>query len=152
MVKRIPDGYQVIMPYLSVDGAADAIEFYKDNFGAVERMRMAHPDGRVGHAELQFGDCVVMLSDEFPDMGVLGPKSLGGTSVTINLYVDDSDRIFDRAITAGATVVEPVENRFYGDRAGQLLDPWGHRWNISTHVEDVDPEEMQRRAAEEMSG
>jgi PhnB protein len=152
MVKPIPDGYQVIMPYLSVDGAADAIEFYKDIFGAVERMRMPQPDGRIGHAELQFGDCVVMLSDEFADMGILGPKSLGGTSVTINLYVDDSDRIFERAIAAGATVVEPVENRFYGDRAGQLLDPWGHRWNISTHVEDVEPEEMQRRAAEEMSG
>jgi PhnB protein len=152
MVNPIPDGYHVITPYLCVDGAADAIEFYKDVFGAVETVRMPQPDGRVGHAELQFGDSVVMLSDEFPEMGVVGPKTLGGTPMTLHLYVEDSDRTFERAVTAGSTVVQPVEDRFYGDRSGQLVDPWGHKWNVATHVEDVDPEEMQRRAAEEMSG
>ncbi len=152
MVNPIPDGYHVVTPYLCVDGAADAIEFYQDIFGAVETVRMAQPDGRVGHAELQFGDSVVMLSDEFPEMGIVGPKTLGGTPFTLHVYVDDSDRTFERAVAAGSTAVQPVEDRFYGDRSGQLVDPWGHKWNVSTHVEDVDPEEMQRRAAEEMSG
>jgi PhnB protein len=152
MVDPIPAGYHVVTPYLCVDGAADAIEFYKDVFGAVETVRMPQPDGRVGHAELQFGDSVVMLSDEFPEMGVMGPRSLGGTPVTLNLYVEDSERTFERAVAEGSTVVQPVEDRFYGDRSGQLVDPWGHKWNVSTHVEDVDPDEMQRRAAEEMSG
>ena len=148
MVKPIPEGYSVVMPYLCVDGASEAIEFYKAIFGAVETVRMPQPDGTVGHAELTFGDSVVMLSDEFPDMGVLSPKSIGGTPVTLNVYVDDADDVVNRAVSSGATVVQPIENRFYGDRAGQILDPWGHRWNVATHVEDVSPEEMQRRLAE----
>jgi PhnB protein len=148
MAKPIPEGYSTVMPYLSVDGAAEAIEFYKTMFGAVESVRMPQPDGSIGHAELTIGDSVVMLSDEFPDMGVLSPKSIGGTPVTLNVYVDDADDVVDRAVSAGATVVQPIEDRFYGDRAGQILDPWGHRWNVATHVEDVSPEEMQRRLAE----
>jgi PhnB protein len=151
MVDPIPTGYHTITPYLCVDGATDAIEFYKDVFGALESVRMPQPDGRVGHAELRFGDSAVMLSDEFPEMGVVGPKTLGGTPTTLYLYVEDADRTFERAVAAGSTVVQPVEDKFYGDRSGQLVDPWGHQWSVSTHIEDVDPEEMQRRAAEEMS-
>jgi PhnB protein len=147
MVSAIPEGYHVITPYLCVDGAADAIEFYKDVFGAVETVRMPQPDGRLGHAELTFGDSAVMLSDEFPEMGVVGPKTLGGTPLTLYLYVEDADRTFERAVAAGSIVLQPVEDRFYGDRSGTLVDPWGHKWSVSTHVEDVDPEEMQRRAA-----
>ena len=152
MVNPIPDGYPVVTPYLCVRGAADAIEFYADVFGAVERMRMPQPDGRIGHAELQIRDSVVMLADEFPDMGVLSPQSIGGTPVTLNVYVDDVDAAVDRAVAAGATLTRPVENKFYGDRAGQIVDPWGHQWSVATHVEDVAPDEMQRRAAEVTEG
>jgi PhnB protein len=150
MVDPVPEGYPVVTPYLSVRGAADAIGFYTDIFGATERMRMPGPDGRIGHAELQIRDSVVMLSDEFPDMGVLSPQSLGGTPVTLSIYVDDVDSVIDRAVAAGATLDRPIEDRFYGDRSGQIVDPWGHRWSIATHVEDVPPDEMQRRAAEFM--
>jgi PhnB protein len=151
-VKPIPDGYPQVSPYLCVDGASAAIDFYAKVFGATERMRMAGPDGKVGHAELQIGDSVVMLSDEFADMGVSSPKALGGTPVTISVYVTDVDGVFDVAVNSGATALRPVENQFYGDRSGQFEDPFGHRWSVSTHIEDVPPDEMAKRAAEAMSG
>jgi PhnB protein len=151
-VKPIPDGYPVVTPYLIIQGASDAIEFYKKVFGATERVRMGGPDGKVSHAELDIGDGLIMLADEHPDMGHTSPKTIGGSPVTISLYVPDADDVFDRALKAGAKQLEPVEDKFYGDRAGQFEDPFGHRWNVSTHVEDVSPEEMQKRAAEMMSG
>ena len=151
-VKPIPDGYPQITPYLHVDGAAAAIEFYRDVFGATERMRMPAPGDKVGHAELEIGDSLVMLSDQFPDMGILGPKALGGTPVTISVYVDDADATFERAVKGGAKAERPVENQFYGDRSGQFEDPFGHRWNGATHIEDVPPKEMSKRAAEAMAG
>src|SRR5439155_2954114 len=150
-VKPIPDGYPQVTPYLCVDGAAAAIEFYSMVFGAKERMRMPAPDGRIGHAELQFGDSVVMLSDEYPEMGVKGPKSLGGTPVTLSVYVEDVDAVFGQAVQAGASALRQPENQFYGDRSGQFEDPFGHRWSVATHVEDVPPDEMARRAAEMMA-
>jgi PhnB protein len=146
-VKPIPDGYPRVSPYLVVDGAAQAIDFYTQVLGASERMRMGGPDGKIGHAELQFGDSVVMLADEYPDMGYVGPKAVGGTPVTIGVYVEDVDKTFDAAVKAGAKALRPVEDQFYGDRSGQIEDPFGHRWSISTHVEDVPPDEMQKRAA-----
>jgi PhnB protein len=145
-VKPIPDGYHTATPYLIVNGAAEAIEFYKRAFGATELLRMADPQGRIGHAEIRVGDSVIMLADEHPDMGYRGPRSMGGSSVSILLYVDDVDTIFDRALSAGATVQRPIANQFYGDRSGKLEDPFGHVWSIATHVEDVPPEEMLRRA------
>jgi PhnB protein len=151
-VKPIPDGYPQVTPYLCIDGAAAAIDFYKKVFGATERMRMGGPDGKIGHAELQIGSGLVMLADEYPDMEIRGPKHIGGTPVTISLYVENVDEVFDRAIEAGARSVRPIENQFYGDRTGQFEDPFGHRWHVSTHVEDVSPEEMEKRAAKAMSG
>jgi PhnB protein len=148
MAQPIPDDYPQLMPYLIVDGASEAIDFYKAVFGASERMRMGGPDGRVGHAELQIGAAVVMLADANPDMGMQHPASIGGTPVTLHLYVEDADATFDRAVQAGAKPLRPMEDRFYGDRSGQFEDPYGHRWNVATHVEDVSEEEMQRRAAE----
>jgi PhnB protein len=144
--KPIPDGYHTATPYLIVNGAAEAIEFYKRAFGASELLRMTDPQGRIGHAEIRVGDSVIMLADEHPDMGYRGPRSMGGSSVSILLYVDDVDTIFDRALSAGATVQRPIANQFYGDRSGKLEDPFGHVWSIATHVEDVPPEEMRRRA------
>jgi PhnB protein len=151
-VKRIPDGYPRVMPYLSVDGASRAIDFYTKVFDAKERVRMDGPDGKIGHAELQIGDSVVMLADAFPEMGGQSPKSLGGTPVTVMVYVEDADEVFNRAISAGAKSDRPVENQFYGDRAGQFEDPFGHKWFVATHVEDVPPEEMAKRAAAAMGG
>ena len=150
-VKPIPDGYPQVTPYLCVDGAAAAITFYREVLGAGERMRMTEPDGRIGHAELQLGDSVIMLSDEYPEMGVRSPRTVGGTPVTLSVYVDDVDRVFERALAAGAKALRPVENQFYGDRSGQFEDPYGHHWSVATHVEDVSPEEMQRRASEAAS-
>jgi len=147
-VKPIPDGYPQVTPYLAVDDANAAIDFYTTVFGARERMRMDAPGGKVGHAELQFGDSLVMLADEFPEMGNRSPRSVGGTPVTISVYVDDVDAAFDRALRAGAKELRPLENQFYGDRTAQIEDPFGHRWSISTHIEDVPPDEMQRRTAE----
>ena len=144
-VKPIPDGYPRVTAYLHIDGAADAIEFYKKIFGATERMRMPGPDGRVGHAEIEIGDSVIMMADAFPEMGVLDPKKLGGTPVTLTVYVEDVDKTFKNALKAGAKETHPVEDKFYGDRAGQFDDPWGHSWNVMSHVEDVAPEEMQKR-------
>jgi len=151
-VKPIPDGYPQVTPYLCVDGAAAAIEFYENAFGATERMRMPSPGGKVGHAELQLGESIIMLSDEHPEMGVLSPKSIGGSPVTISVYVEDVDAVFDAAVAAGAIAVRAVEDQFYGDRSGQLEDPFGHRWSVASHVEDVPPEEMEKRMAEFMGG
>jgi PhnB protein len=151
-VKPIPDGYPRVIPYLTVDGAGAAIEFYTKVFGATERVRMPAPDGKIGHAELEIGDSVVMLADAFPDMGAQTPKGLGGTPVTVMVYVEDVDDVFGRAIKAGATEERKVEDQFYGDRAGQFVDPFGHKWFVATHVEDVSPEEMGKRAAAAMGG
>jgi PhnB protein len=150
--KPIPDGYPQVTPYLAIDGADEAIDFYMKVFGASERMRMPAPDGKIGHAELEIGDALIMLADEFPDMGHPGPKTVGGTPVTINIYVEHVDDVFERALEEGATELRPVENQFYGDRSGQFEDPFGHRWIVATHVEDVPPDEMEKRAAEAMSG
>jgi PhnB protein len=149
-VKPIPEGYRNVTPYLVVKGAAAAIEYYKRVFGATERMRMDGPGGTVGHAELEIGDSVVMLADEFPDMGFRGPKTIGGTPVSLHAYVENVDEVFKRAVDAGARPVRPVENQFYGDRLGTLEDPFGHVWSIATHVEDVPPAEMKRRSEEMM--
>ena len=151
-VKPIPDGYPRVTPYLHVDGASKAIEFYRTVFGAKERMRMAAPDGRIGHAELEIGNSMIMLADEHPEMNVLGPKSVGGTPVTVLVYVEDVDRAFERALKAGAKELRPVQTQFYGDRSGQFEDPFGHHWNVATHVEDVTPDEMAKRAAKVMGG
>ena len=145
-VQPIPDAYPTVTPYLCVDGAAQAIECYTAVFGATERMRMDGPDGRIGHCELGLGTSMIMLADEHPEIGFLSPQKLGGTPVTLSIYVEDVDATFERALQAGATALRPVENQFYGDRSGQLEDPFGHRWSIATHVEDVSPEEMARRA------
>jgi PhnB protein len=145
-VDPIPAGYPQLSPYLIIGGAAEAIEFYKSVFGATERVRMDQPDGRIGHAELDIGAALVMLADEFPEMDIRGPKTIGGSPVTLALYVDDVDAVFAAALAAGATERRPVEDKFYGDRAGQFVDPWGHIWDVLTHVEDVSPEEMRRRA------
>lgn len=148
-VKPIPDGYPRVCPYLHIDGAAAAIAFYADVFGATERMRMDGPDGRIGHAELAFGDSVVMLADEHPAMGIKGPTAYGGSPVVLSVYVEDVDATVARATAAGATITRPVEDQFYGDRSAQITDPFGHGWSVQTHVEDVAPDEMMRRAAEQ---
>ena len=145
--KAIPDGYHAVTPYLSIKGASEAIEFYKKAFGATEVMRMAQPDGRVGHAELQIGDSKVMLADEFPDMNFRGPQALGGSPVHLHLYVEDVDRVVKSAVDAGAKEVRPVQDQFYGDRLGTVADPFGHVWHVSTHKEDLPMEELKRRAA-----
>lgn len=152
MVKPIPDEYPRVSPYLIADDAGAAIDFYKSIFGATERMRMPEPDGRVGHAELQIGDSMIMLADEHPEMGIHGPKTIGGSPVTLHVYVEDADAAFERAVNAGATPLRPMENQFYGDRSGQFEDPFGHRWNVATHVEDVPPDEMEKRAAAATAG
>ncbi len=148
MVKPIPDGYQQITPYLIVDGAADAIAFYTDVFGMKERMRLPAPGGRIGHAELQVGDSVVMLADEFPEMGARAPKTVGGSPVTLTIYVDKVDDVIANAVKKGAKQLDEIEDKFYGDRAGQIEDPWGHKWSVMTHIEDVSPEEMEKRMGE----
>jgi PhnB protein len=146
-VKARPDNYPTMSPYLCVAGAAAAVDFLAEVFGARERMRISGPGGTIGHVELEIGDSVVMLSDEFPEMGVLSPSSIGGTPVTIGVYVDDVDATFARAIAAGATALMAPDDQFYGDRAGRFVDPFGHRWSVATHIEDVTPEEVERRAA-----
>ncbi len=144
--KPVPDGYRTATPYLIVKGAAEAIEFYKRAFGATEMLRMADPQGRVGHAEIKIGDSVIMLADEHPAMGYRSPRSLGGSSVSILLYLEDVDAVYERALKAGARSQRPVADQFYGDRSGTLEDPFGHLWTVATHVEDVPPEELERRA------
>ena len=144
--QSIPQGMHTLTPNLVVRDCAKAIEFYKRAFGATELLRMADPQGRVGHAEIKIGDSVIMLADEHPAMGYRGPRSLGGSSVSILLYLEDVDGVFERAVKAGAKAQRPVADQFYGDRSGTLEDPFGHVWTVATHVEDVPPEEMQRRA------
>jgi PhnB protein len=150
--RPIPEGYHSVTPYLTIKDAARAIEFYKQAFGATEMFRMARPDGRVGHAELKIGDSPVMLSDEFPEMGARSPQTLGGTPVTIHLYVEDVDAVVRRAVGAGARLTRPVADQFYGDRNGSVTDPFGHVWWVATHQEDVPPDEMERRAAARQAG
>jgi PhnB protein len=150
MVKPIPEGYHSVTPYLVVDDAKAAIDFYTRAFGAREKFRMPMGD-RIGHAEIIIGDSVVMLADEFPEQGHLGPKSRGGPTASLMLYVQDVDSAFRQALDAGATEQRPVENQFWGDRMGTLVDPFGHMWSLATTVEEVSPEEMQRRL-QQMSG
>ena len=151
-VKPIPEGYHTVTPYLYIRDAAAAIEFYKKAFGATELMTFASPGGKVGHAEIKIGNSVVMLADEFPEMEVRSPQSLGGSPVGLLLYVEDVDAAVSRAVAAGAKVLRPVEDKFYGDRSGSVTDPFGHVWHIATHKEDVSLEEMERRAAAFHSG
>ena len=146
-VKYIPDGYHTATPYLIVKGAARAIEFYKQAFGATEIMRFPGPNGTIGHAEIKIGDSPIMLADEMPQMGYRSPAALGGSPVSVMLYVPDVDKVVDRAVEAGAKLERPVADQFYGDRSGTFHDPFGHVWTVSTHKEDVSPEEMKRRAA-----
>jgi PhnB protein len=152
MANAIPDDYPRVTPYIYIDGAGSAIDFYCSVLGASERTRMPGPDGKIGHAELEIGDSVIMLADANPDMDVRSPKSIGGTPIALHVYVDDVDSVFAQAMEAGAKQLRPVENQFYGDRSGQFEDPFGHRWNVATHVEDVPPDEMAERAAAAMAG
>jgi PhnB protein len=146
-VKAIPQGYHAVTPYLILSGAAAAIAFYKEALGAEEVMRIGGPGGRIGHAEIKIGDSRVMLADEHPEIGALSPKTVGGSPVSIHLYVEDVDRAIERAVAAGANLVRPVADQFYGDRVGGIEDPFGYRWFIATHKEDLTIDEIQRRAA-----
>jgi PhnB protein len=150
-VKPIPDGYHAVTPYLALDNAAEAIEYYKKAFGAKERGRMDAPGGKIGHAELEIGDALVMLSDALPQFSTRPPKELGGTSASVFLYVEDVDAVVKQAVDAGATVEMEVADQFWGDRFGSITDPFGHVWAIATHIEDVPPEEMAERAKEAMA-
>ena len=147
-VSFIPRGYHSVTPYLACKDAAGAIEFYRKAFGAAEVMRMPAPGGKIGHAEIRIGDSRVMLTDEYPEMDFLSPQTRGGTTVHIHVYVRGVDAMVERAVAAGAKLLRPVEDKFYGDRTGTLQDPFGHVWTISTHVEDIAPDEMQRRSQE----
>ena len=145
-VSPIPEGYHSVTPYLVMKNAAAALEFCTKAFGAVELFRMPAPGGKIGHAEIKIGDSPVMLSDEYPDMGFKGPESLGGTPVSLMIYVEDVDTIYPQAIAAGGKELRPLQNQFYGDRSGTLADPFGHVWTISTHVENVTEEELAKRS------
>jgi PhnB protein len=151
-LKPIPDGYRAVTPYLAVDDAAAAITYYKKAFGAKERLRMNAPDGKIGHAELEIGDSLVMLSDPFPQASTQPPKDLGGTTSSVFLYVEDVDAVVKKAVDEGATVAMEVADQFWGDRFGSVIDPFGHVWSIATHVEDVAPEEIAGRAKQAMAG
>ena len=148
--KTIPDGYHTLTPYLVMKRASEALDFYQKAFGAKELFRMAMPGGGIGHAEIQVGDSRFMLSDENPKMGFVGPETLGGSPMSLMLYVTDADRVFNQAVAAGATVMRPLQNQFYGDRSGTVKDPFGHVWTVATHLEDVPPEEMAKRAEQFM--
>ena len=150
-VNPIPDGYNSVIPYLYIKGAAKAVEFYKSVFGATQFVRMDGPDGSVMHAEMRIGDSMIMLSDEHPKMGALSPQSVGGSPITLHLYVENVDAVIQKAVDAGAKLDRPVKDQFYGDRTGSLTDPFGHKWYVATHVEDVSPEELKKRAAAAMS-
>jgi PhnB protein len=150
-VHYIPDGYHSVTPYLYIDGAAAAIDFYKKAFGAIETVRMSNPDGKIGHAEIKIGDSHVMLADENEPMKIYGPKHYGGVSGSLMVYIEDVDSVFQQAIDAGATVTRPVADQFYGDRTGGLEDPFGHHWYLATHLRDVSPEEM-KAAMQAMAG
>lgn len=151
-VQAQPEGYHTATPYLICKGAARAIEFYQQAFGAVELFRLGAPGGPIGHAEIKIGDSPIMLADEHPDMNYVGPTTLGGTPVSILLYFDDCDAVFHRALAAGGTVHKPLADQFYGDRSGTITDPFGHIWTVATHVEDVPPEELNRRMEAMRSG
>jgi PhnB protein len=151
-VKPIPDGYPRVSPHLSIAGAAKAIDFYKEVLCASERMRMDMPGGAIAHAEIQIGDSVIMVGDEMPGGTDPSPQTLGGSPVALFIYVEDVDDVFKRATEAGAKAVQEPEDHFYGDRVAMFDDPFGHRWNIATHIEDVPPEQMEKRAAEAMGG
>ena len=146
-VKKIPDGYTAVTPYLTVKGAAQAIEFYKKAFGAEEVMRFPSPDGKIMHAEIRIGGAVIMLHDEAPQWNALSPQTVGDTSSSIMLYVNDVDAVMKKAADAGATVTMPAADQFYGDRCGNIKDPFGHKWSIATHIEDVAPEALNQRMA-----
>lgn len=150
-VKSIPDGYHSVTPYLMISGAGEALDFYKKAFGAKEIMRMPGPGGKVMHAEMEIGNSRVMLADEAPQMGLRGPKSIGGSGTIIHLYVEDVDAVARKAVEAGAKLLQPIDDKFYGDRSGTLADPFGHIWSIATHKEDVSPAELKKRS-EEMFG
>jgi PhnB protein len=150
-VQPIPEGYHTATPYLAVDDAAKAIEYYKTAFGATERVRMNAPDGKIGHAEIQIGDSLIMLSDPFPESATIPPKELGGTTASVFLYVEDVDAVVQRAVDAGAIVKTEVEDQFWGDRCGTIEDPFGQVWSVATHVEDVPPEEIAERAKAAMA-
>ena len=150
-VRAIPEGYTSVTPYLTVKGAAKAIDFYKAAFGAVELMRFPGPDGTIAHAEIGIGDARIMLSDENRQMGHVAPQSPGASGTGLMLYVTQVDRVFAEAVKAGSTVKQAVKDQFYGDRSGTLVDPFGHLWTVATHVEDVTPEEMQKRMQKEMA-
>ncbi len=145
-VKPIPEGYHSVTPYLIIEGAGEAIEFYKKAFGAKELFRFPTPDGKVGHAEMKIGDSPIMLADAYPAMGYNDPKSLGGSPVSLMIYVEDVDTVFNQAVQSGATVKEVLTDKFYGDRSGSVIDPFGHVWHVATHKEDVSMEEMEERA------
>ncbi|MFB8280627.1 VOC family protein [Nocardia colli] len=149
-VKPVPDGYPVVSPGLAIDGAAAAIDFYKHVFGASERMRMPGPDGKVAHCELMFGTSLVMVGDPSAEMSFRDPRQVGGTPVNLLVFVEDSDAAFAAALAAGAKELSPMTTQFYGDRSGSFEDPWGHHWTVATHVEDVPPDEMDRRMAEHL--
>jgi len=151
-VKPIPDGYHSVTPYLIFDNAAAALEFYKKALGAVELMRFPAPGGKIGHAEIRIGDSPVMLSDESPEMNARSARTIGGSPISLLVYVEDVDALVARAVAAGAKLVRPVANQFYGDRTGGIDDPFGYHWYIATHVEDVPPEELKKRAAKAMGG
>ena len=151
-VSPIPKGYHSVTPYLSVRGAAAAIEFYRKAFGAKEIMRMPGPTGTIGHAEIEIGGSRIMLADEYPEIDFLSPASRGGTTVTIHLYVPDADKIMQRATEAGGTVVQPMKDQFYGDRTGSLRDPFGHVWHLATHKEDLSMAELKKRAEQAAKG
>jgi PhnB protein len=146
-VKAIPDGYHNVTPYLQVRGASNAIDFYKNVFGAAEILRTSGADGRIMHAEIRIGDSIVMLADENPQMGIMSPQTVGGSSVGMHVYVENVDAVIEKAVESGAKPLRPIKNQFYGDRSGSLLDPFGHMWTVATHVEDVLPEEMKKRMA-----
>jgi PhnB protein len=147
-----PPGYSTATPYLTVAGASAAIEFYKSAFGATEMMRLANQSGQIMHAEMKFGDAPIMISDEFPEWGVFGPRSEAGAGSALMLYVENVDDVFSRAVAAGAKPIMPPEDHFYGDRMGKLIDPFGHVWMVSTHIEDVSPEEMKSRFSQWEAG
>ena len=150
-VKPIPEGYHTLTPYIEIENASEAIEFYKRAFDAKENSRMGAPGGKVGHAELEIGDSLLMLADPFPQSSIKTPKDVGGTTVNLFLYVDDADAVVQQAVDAGATMTRPVEDKFWGDRFGIVTDPYGHTWSIGTHVEDVSPGEMEERARAAMA-
>jgi PhnB protein len=150
-VKAIPDGYHSVTPYLFIKGAASAIDYYKNIFGAKERMRMPGPNGQVMHAELQIGDSIIMLADENPQIGATSPETLGGVSSTLHVYVENVDATAEKAVNAGGKLARPIKDQFYGDRSGTIIDPFGHMWSIATHIEDVTAEEMKKRMAKAMS-